>query len=1252
MTTADAGARLRIRDDLEQTMVVVAGAGTGKTTELVERIVKLVGSGVARLRDVAAITFTEAAAAELRERIRSALVEASNERTGDRLILEALDEVDEAAISTLHAFAQRMLLEHCAAAGLPSGFEVLDDTADAVDFDARWVRFADRLLEDPAAEPALVRGFTTGLRHTDLRSVARALHDNWDRLEDAEHTQSAQGVLLAPPGEPGGLHGPGVIGVQPSWPRVRATRVLNPLETALDLAHCCSEEYDNLLAHLRLVVADARAQLVAAGDDEEAVLNLLANLPFLRCNLGRQENWGGRIEEVRAACATAEAERTEILTSVRRTVLGDLVPRLITFVLESASERRAEGRLTFHDLLVHARRLLRGGGEPVEALRRRYRWILVDEFQDTDPIQVELAARLACESEGGDDLASARPGGLFVVGDPKQSIYRFRRADIDLFDRVGSEIGERIVLLTNFRSVPGILDFVNVVFGELFGTAPVVGQARHHELEGARPALPDDLSEDKETRGGKPEPARPGPAGSKASRGSRGSTAGAAGVAHGETRSAVQLSFDNLRSEDPVPEDSEEVEATETAGARQPSATATASSRGRTPVVLLGNQLEGSVSEIRRRAANDAAACIRTMIDDRWPVADPEDGRARAPRFADVAVLIPTRTSLSSLEEAFEEAGVPYRVEGASMLWGTEDVADVLAVLRAVDDPADEISLLAALRSPGLGCGDDDLVGWQAAGGRWDLRGKVPEGLEDHPVARAMAVLDALHEKRWWTSPSRMVADTVEDLRSFTLAYAHRRPRDHWHRLRWLCDQARLFDETSGGTLRSFLRWAQVQAESDGGARGVGPPDPDDDAVRVMTIHGAKGLEFPVVVLAGLERQDSDGHQLPAVLWTEDGSLEVKAGVNFRTQGYDEAGARDQDLDNLERRRLLYVGMTRARDHLVICAHHRARNSGSDSSLASRLVEICEAHPHLWRRQAFDPKATSSSRPWAGAFGAERAASEGSAGSVGASGAGAESDAHGWRAFVQSWETDRRELIGTLTRQPVTSATAIGRSLVTTQATETRASASQAKELPRTQSLRSTPARRGPETALRIGRVVHGVLSGIDLATGLDMSGRGVDELSRSSAVANGISTRAGSIASMARRALDSPEVRRAATRRHWKEMYVGIPVDFEPARGASQGLVEGFADLVFEDDDGLVVVDYKTDELGDSDDLDEHLERYSDQLGVYAAAIETSCGMPVSRCTLIFVGARVPAERTLSGRELETARRSALALAATALAG
>jgi ATP-dependent exoDNAse (exonuclease V) beta subunit len=1125
----DGAARLTIAQDLDRSVMVVAGPGTGKTTALVGRIVALMRTGAASMGEIAAITFTEAAAAELRQRVRDAIEAAAAE--GDPHMTAARHEVDDTAIGTMHSFAHQILIEHGVDAGLPPGFTVLDDTADAADFDARWTAFADTLFEDPGAERPLVLGFSTGLRHSDLAAVARSLRAHWDRLEDG----GLEYLLAAPR-------------CDDHWPRTDPAPVIEALERARSMIGWCTDDDDNMVTHLRGTVTAAVAQLTAAHPDTLAVLQLLDTLPPFRCAQGRQENWDGHIADVRAACAEAEQSRTDLLDEVRRAVLGDLVARLATFTVAAAEQRRVEGCITFHDLLVHARRLVRGGGPCLAALRMRYRRLLIDEFQDTDPIQVELAARLT-SLDGTASLPAGGRGALFVVGDPKQSIYRFRRADIELFDQVRVDLGSDVTLRTNFRSVPGIIDFVNVVFHEIFGDGTIAGQAAHHDLQAARLSPTDDGGADD------------GP--------------GAGRNATGP----VQLAFPGIGT-DPA------LGATGSA----------ASARGKRPpaaVITVGEALPVSIPEVRRRAAADAAAAVDQVVSGRWSVEDTTSGRRRPARWSDIAILIPARSSLAPLENALEDAGVPYRLEGAALLWGADEVRDVLAVLRACDDPADAVAVLAALRSPGLACGDDDLVTWHAAGGTWDPQAAPPGGLENHPVTVAMGVLDRLHRRRWWTEPSAMVAAAYDELRSFELALSHRRPRDHWHRLRWLQDQARLFDESPGGTMGAFLAWAELRAEGDGRVGGVGPPDPDDDAVRVMTIHGAKGLEFPVVVLAGLEREPSDGPRPPAVVWTEHQIPEVRAGF-LRTAGYEQAALREQRLDALEQQRLLYVAMTRARDHLVLCLHHKQRTGGPDSSLAAMVTRICAENRGLWRRL---PDVTSP-----------RASEAAGAALVAAV------------ALPENWEADRARMVAALRRQPVTTATAV--------AQKTPVSVGADRTLP------ASPRLAGGKTTdepLLVGRAVHAALADLDLSTGRDASGRSATEVAGSCASSQGVTAQKAAVRSMVLTALASPTVARGAGRRHWQEVYVATPV----GRG---GVLEGFVDLLFEDDDGLVVVDYKTDRIEREEAAAAISASYRLQLAAYAVALAASTGIPVMQCVLVFIGADEPREHILQGDDLVAA--------------
>ena len=1211
----DEAVRRRIESELDATLMVVAGAGTGKTTALVGRIVQLVRSGRAALGEIAAITFTEAAAAELRQRVRDRIEEEAAAGPGDPRLEAARHEVDEAAICTLHAFAQRILTEHAVAAGIPPGFDVLDETAERADFESRFEHFADALLADPGVEDALVRGFSVGLARVDLAEIAWALHRHWDRLEDGGMARLERGRP-----EPG------------HWPPAAPGPVVAALDQAIAMAQWCTDDGDKLKAHIDDTLVPLRARLGECTDDR-STLQVLDGVRSLASTYGQRGNWGERAEEVRAACQRAEDARVAILQATRHAVLGELGARLGGFVMTAANERRAEGRLGFHDLLVLARRLLRHDGAATAALRRRYRRLLIDEFQDTDPIQVELAARLAAVVDGSADLGAAAPGGLFVVGDPKQSIYRFRRADIESFARVGREIGDAIVLVTNFRSVPGILDFVNTVFAELFGRDPVPGQAAHHDLQGERDALPPraPLAAAYRARGGRRGrglpmvPPSPGRASGYGDPGQRTEQLALAGFA---------LSPPEADGADPE--------------ARPRPRTA-----GPPPVVLLGGALRGTAADVRRAAARDVAGALGDVVAGRWAVADPEDGHVRAARWRDVAVLLPARTGLAALEEALEDARIPYRLEGVAMLWGSEEVRDVLAVLGAADDPADAVAVLRALRSPGLACGDDDLVTWHHAGGSWDPRADPPPGCEAHPVAPALALLARLHDQRWWHEPSAMMDLALAELHSFELCLAYHRPRDHWHRLRWLQDQARLFDETVGGPLRSFLQWAELQSEDDRHSGAVGPPDPDDDAVRVMTVHGAKGLEFPVVVLAGLEREAGTGLRSPAVLWDEDGTPELRARKELKSSGYDAVVERERELDALEQHRLLYVGMTRARDHLVLALHHKELREGSSAapSEGARLADICERHPALWRRLATaettpQPERPQPERPQPGQRAADGgapaeaearvAAAFGLSAPVAAGGSGADDGDVGsgdgdetdrWRDRVRAFAEARARTLSAGRRAPVTSATAVAERL------DAGPGPLRAQD-PGAPGATGALWRQG-DVALQVGRAVHAALAALDLTTGTDAAGRPAAEVARGRALAQGVAEHADAVVAMVEAALRSPTVAAGAGRRHWRELYVAVPA-------GADGVLEGYVDLVVELDGSLVVVDYKTDRVDATKGVAAAARRYGPQVAAYADALEQATGIDVARCVLVFVGSGQPVEHAVEGEGLQALRTEA----------
>ncbi|HVF74906.1 MAG TPA: UvrD-helicase domain-containing protein [Acidimicrobiales bacterium] len=1118
---SDEAAREAIRSRLDATLFVEAGAGTGKTTELVRRVVNLVRAGGSMAR-IAAITFTEKAAAELRDRIRIELERAA--AAGDDRCAAAVAEVDEAAIQTLHAFAQRILAAHPLDAGLPPGFEVVTETESSVSFSDRWSEQLDRMLADPALEPVVAPAFALGLTPAHLRLVAWELHRNWDRLH-------------AP-------FGPDAVERRP----VDAGPVLDALDNAVAALSSCADPDDKLYIHLDQQVRpyrDLLARMVATGDESE-VLAVLADPRKLTCRFGKAPNWCGGVTKAEAAdrCSAADDARARLVTRVKREVFPPLLERLRRFTLAGAERRRVDGRLEFHDLLVLARDLLRANGEVRLAVRGELDHLLIDEFQDTDPLQIEIAVALAAAGDGGGPLppwgdVAVEPGRLFFVGDPKQSIYRFRRADILLYQQVQARFGRDAVvrLQQNFRSTEPVLAWVNHAFTGLMGDGTTAGQPVYMPLDATWPA------------------------------------------------------------------------------------TATGPS-----VALVGGPTDApDIHTVREAEAADVATVVARAKADGWLVADRDDGGQRVHRpaqYRDMAVLLPTRTSLPALERALEGAGVPYRVESRSLVWSTAEVRDLLGLLRAVDDPTDEVALLTALRSPALACGDDDLLAFVLAGGRWDHRHPGADSLPaDHPVLAGMATLRGFWERRWWASVSAVVEEAVRELRLLELAFASRRQREAWHRLRFVVDQARAYVEAGGATLRGFLDWAEQQADERSAVIESVVPESDDDAVRVMTVHAAKGLEFPIVVLAGLHSAGAPGAGTQ-VVWDDDGTAHVRAGregARFETAGFESVAATEDVLQALEDVRLLYVAATRARDHLVVGVHHNGPRCP-----AAEVWQQSQSAPHLavYLEGLVPPDVTTAdgldlgAEPIGEATNEHSARLDGSRPSRTNDGVRRVTDPRNSLTptpppadLVAQWETERAALVERHARFPSMAATDVAKKVAGVAVDDEPEKDEPEAEAP--------PWQRG-RAGTAFGRAVHAVLQTVDLRTG-----EGADGAAAAQAAAEGIPDRAADVARAVRNALRSPAAQEAAAGRSWREVYVAADLDGT--------VLEGFVDLLYEAPEGLVVVDWKTDAVRSAADLDAAVARYRAQAAAYAVALERTLQRPVVRCELVFTAGDGPQQRTVA---------------------
>jgi ATP-dependent exoDNAse (exonuclease V) beta subunit len=567
-------------------------------------------------------------------------------------------------------------------------------------------------------------------------------------------------------------------------------------------------------------------------------------------------------------------------------------------------------------------------------------------------------------------------------------------------------------------------------------------------------------------------------------------------------------------------------------------------------------------------------------------------------RLGDICILLPARTSLGHLEEAFDAAGIPYRAETSSLVYSTREIRDLLVVLQAVDDPTDELALVSALRSSVFGCGDDDLVTFAVEhGGRWDHQRPLPETLpSSHPVADAMRTLAEWHDARFWSSPSELLERIVRERRVLEVGFAHGRPRDLWRRIRFVVEQARAFADAEGGSVRDFLAWADLQGSE--GARVVETvlPETDDDAVRILTIHGAKGLEFPITVVSGMTTRAQArraGVQLRFPHDRDTYALRISSRVT--TEEFERYAPIDEQMDFHEKLRLLYVAMTRARDHLVVSVHRPDKAPAADRTTWTHAQLVWAAAEQHAGWQPFLP--TSEDRVLVGSTGATTSSSP---------------PPPPWSEWVAARDAARDEGA----RRRVVSATGLARDAEAAREADASAHADAGLgKSPR--DLELPPWNKG-RYGTALGRAVHAVLQTVDLRTGA-----GIDDAAAAQAAAEGIIGREDEVAQRARVALGTRVVQEAVEHGFRREMYVATPVN-----GTT---LEGYVDLVYRRPDGLVVVDYKTDAWADDADLATKVARYRLQGASYAVALEQATGEPVAECVFLFLGERGAQERFVS---------------------
>jgi ATP-dependent helicase/nuclease subunit A len=1049
--------------------VLEAGAGTGKTTLLIDRIESLLLSGDAVVTEIAAVTFTENAAAtmklRLRERLEKARADAGRPADERARAARALESLERAQVSTIHAFCQALLQERPLECGVAPGFRVIDESqADAL-FTEAWDEWlierldqADPVLAEAVREQIPLTGYRGAGEATSLRGLARSLL--WERdlapLLAAERPDPERwrDTLLE---------------------KAAAARALRAFGVAGDLLH------DDLLS-LETFAETCRGLTGAALRDR------MLEMPRLKPDRGRRASWRGTAltegrEIARWTSEALDAWRQEKGCGLH----ADLVTALQGVLRRYEEGKRREGVLDFVDLLVKTRDALRDRESVRHHARRRFTHLLIDEFQDTDPLQVEIVRT----------VAGASAGRLVVVGDAKQSIYRFRRADVALFRRLSEEArgraGHAVLQLTqSFRARPALLRFVNRAFAELIAFS----------READQPAY---------------EPIVPPP-----------------GL--GEEPSVIALRFE-----------------------------ADALAQG---------------DALLEAEAEALAAFIAQASRGAYVVRDPGSGEERPSRAGDVMVLAPRLTQVRFLEDALDAAGVAFAVDGGKSFFNRQEVHEALATLRAIDDPSDRASLVAALRSCFFGVSDRDLVAYALDDGVLQVGAGVDHSKAGaEAVAPALELLGRLHEERLRVSVPALLDRLYDETRVLAALTHTRRGEARIANLEKVVAMARQSDGVGVLTLRGFTRLLAARMQDSSEEPDLPAARPEDPAtVRILSIHKAKGLEAPMVALYDMAASLQTWASVIA-LWDE-GQVAIGFRKGCRPPGWNALAQRDEARARAEGRRLLYVACTRARDYMVV---PRPPSGTQTGDFWADLL------PHLDRAAADEVRVVD-----AGTLPTALRTREGLD-------RGALLAAEGGDGAGARWEKRRAEVLAqgahrTLTPLPVLRAAA--RVAPPPAGLAAHALADTGEVLLKAQA-------RGRS----FGSLVHQILEWIPLdeATPARVAAM-ADALAPSFGLDAATGARAAAAASGAL-ALPVMERARRATRL-FRELLVWFPEGEE--------LLEGVVDLVFEEDGGLVVVDYKTDAIT-AEQAMAQAAHHAPQLQLYARGLAQASGMPVRQRLVLF---------------------------------
>jgi ATP-dependent helicase/nuclease subunit A len=841
-TGSDAQAREIIRTSLDESLIVEASAGTGKTTELVNRIVAVLRAGRTTIDRIVAVTFTHKAAGELKVRLRQELDRARAEaRDLERTYLEAaIGSLEEAVIGTIHSFCAQVLRERPVEARVDPAFAELAEREQQRIYDRAFRHWFERALDEE--RPGLRRALSRlAWSASDSTSPSEQLRiDGWKLVEWRDF--------------------------QAPWRREEFDRVGEMRELAKAVrtlavhSRLARNPNDPLVAALRPACAVdewLQRSRLRRTPDYDAIEALLIKL--LR-DLKRTTKTGRGLFSDQMTREAVLRELETLIAALERfkqrsdaDFAAELQVSMLDLVDCYEQLKRQSGKLDFVDLLVKVRDLVRENAEVRRHLQRRFTHFFIDEFQDTDPVQAEILLLLASQNPDEKDWRNAvpEPGKLFIVGDPKQSIYKFRRADVLLYQDVRDQLVKRGVRLVHMsyshRAVQPIQECVNAAFAGEIAESAERGQTGYVPMEGNQEPI-------------------------------------------GDQPSVIAL---------PAP---------------RPWST-----RGITKAA------------IDRCLPDAVSAFVDWLIHESgWKVRVPgEPGALTKIEARHIAILF--RRFVNYGEDitrgyirALEARGIRHLLVGSKSFHQREEIETLRAACAAIEWPADGLSVYATLKGSLFAVPDNTLLRYRMEVGRLNPLRPGADGSGDASRKSARAAVDPvldilaeLHRNR----NERPVAETLNRLLEASRAHAGFALRPGGHHVisnvyRFL-ELARGYESSGGISFRGFVE--DLAERADRADAGEAPMvEESADGVRLMTVHTAKGLEFPIVILAdmtaNIAQKDPDRYLDPERRLC---ALRLMRCAPWELSEHD---AMEHEREIAEGVRVAYVAATRARDLLVVTA--------------------------------------------------------------------------------------------------------------------------------------------------------------------------------------------------------------------------------------------------------------------------------------------------------------------------------------------